>query len=223
MSDQTTPTVIYDMDGVLVNSEPLWQKAEILSFAKVDIHLTEEMCMRTMGLRVDEVARYWFTRFPSDQARAKEIENLILENVISFVRLEGCAMNGVYDSLDFFKKHNLKLALASSSSMRLIEATLDKLEIRHYFSAVHSAEFEEYGKPHPGVYLTTAKKMGVQPNSCIAIEDSINGMIAAKAAKMKCIAIPDPSLNDDKRLGIADIVISSLGEIDQNLLVGICN
>lgn len=207
--------VIFDMDGVLIDSEPLWRKAEIKSFSTVGISLTDDMCSQTMGTRVDELVNYWYHKFPWNGTSKKQVEELVWENVINLVREEGEAKEGVIESLEFVKKQGVKIALASTSFMALINTVLDKLNIQDYFEVVHSAEFEDYGKPHPGVYLTTANKLGVQPLTCLAIEDSINGVIAAKAAKMKCIAIPEKELLDDKRLGIADIIIPSLFKINE--------
>lgn len=210
--------VIYDMDGILINSEPLWRKAMIKSFATANIHLTEEMCKQTMGSRMDEVIKYWLDNSPQNTTPHKHLEELILKNIIQLVKDEGEPMKGVKNSLDFLKSQNIKIGLASSSAMALINTTVDKLQIRDYFEIIHSAEFEDYGKPHPGVYITTAKKLAVNPQQCTAIEDSINGMIAAKAAKMKCIAIPEKELMNDKRLGVSDIIIQSLLEINEENL-----
>jgi beta-phosphoglucomutase-like phosphatase (HAD superfamily) len=207
--------VIYDMDGVIIDSEPLWRDAEIASFATVGISLTDEMCRQTTGLRVDEVVEYWFHRFPTDSSKAEKVEALIWENVIRLVKDKGKAKKGVIESLEFFKSKDLKIALASTSAMVLINTVLDKLNLRKYFAELHSAEFEEFGKPHPNVYITTAKKLEVPAHTCIAIEDSINGILAAKAAKMKCIAIPE--VMDDKRLGIADVVVPSLADVNDDL------
>ncbi|MDE2026436.1 MAG: HAD-IA family hydrolase, partial [Patescibacteria group bacterium] len=148
----------------------------------------------------------------------KEVEELILKNVIQLVKNEGQPKEGVTESLNLIKRLGYRLALASSSGMVLINPVLDKLQIRDYFEVIHSAEFEKYGKPHPNIYLTTAKQLDLSPAFCIAIEDSINGIISAKAAKMKCIAIPEKDKINDKRLGIADVVLSSLSEIDKDTI-----
>ena len=203
------------MDGLIIDSEPLWREAEIASFAFVGITLTDDMCKQTTGLRVDEVVEHWFHRFPTDSSKAEKVEALIWENIIRLVKEKGEAKKGVVESLEFFKTKNVKIALASTSAMILINTVLDKLKIRDYFAELHSAEFEELGKPHPGVYITTAKKLEVPAHTCLAIEDSTNGILAAKAAKMKCIAVPEES--NDKRLGIADAVISSLADINDDL------
>lgn len=210
--------VIYDMDGVLIDSEPLWRKAEIRSFAKFNISLTEDMCKMTTGLREDEVVAYWFREFHVKSGNEKLIEKQIWKYIIELIQTESKPKDGVFESLEFFKKKNLKLALASTSAMILINTVIDKFQIRDYFEVIHSAEFEKNGKPHPDVYISTAKKLGAHTIECVAIEDSFNGIIAAKAAKMKCVAIPEKEFLEDKRLGIADVVLSSLNEVNDDLL-----
>lgn len=163
-NSRVVKAVIYDMDGALIDSEPLWRKAEIESFATVGLSLTDEMCKQTTGLRVDEVVEYWFHKFPWEGTSQKQIEELIWENVIQLVNTEGEPKEGVKKSLEYFKKRGYKPALASTSAMILITTVLDKLQIRDYFKAIHSAEFEENGKPHPGVYITTAKNLESQHN-----------------------------------------------------------
>jgi mannitol-1-/sugar-/sorbitol-6-/2-deoxyglucose-6-phosphatase len=90
---------------------------------------------------------------------------------------------------------------------------LEKLHVSDCFTIVHSAEHEAYGKPHPAVFLTTAEQLGVRPDRCLVIEDSFNGLIAAKAAKMKTIVLPMASQWDETRFDIADIKLHSLSEL----------
>jgi len=92
------------------------------------------------------------------------------------------------------------------------------LGIAHFFDAIHSAEHLPYGKPHPQVFLDCAKDLGIPPNECLVIEDSLNGVIAAKAAKMYCIAIPDIEHRTDKRFVLADSNLLSLKEINQETI-----
>lgn len=209
--------VVFDMDGVLIDSEPLWRSAEILSFKTVGVSLTEDMCKETMGLRVDEVVEYWYHKFPWENIPHKQVEEIIWENVIRLVKEEGKVKDGVREALDFIRSKNVRIALASTSAMVLINAVIEKLKLENYFEVIHSAEFEDYGKPHPGVYITTANKLDIKPQFCVAIEDSFNGILAVKAARMKCIAIPERELIHDKRLGIADVVLSSLHEMNNKI------
>jgi mannitol-1-/sugar-/sorbitol-6-/2-deoxyglucose-6-phosphatase len=122
-------------------------------------------------------------------------------------------MPGVIPLLQALAQTDLKLAIASSSSMSLIQAVVQKLRIETYFDVLWSAEYESFGKPHPTIFLSTAHKLAISPNDCWVIEDSINGVIAAKAARMKCLAVPDLSQLHDPRFAIADKVIPSLEQL----------
>jgi mannitol-1-/sugar-/sorbitol-6-/2-deoxyglucose-6-phosphatase len=207
--------IIFDMDGVLIDSEPLWKIAEKKAFAKVGITLTTAMCNLTMGYRVNEVVDYWYEKFPWKDKAKKDVENDIVEICLNEIRTTGREMEGVTECLLRLKKSNYRLALASSSSTKIIDVIIDQLSIRHFFEVIQSAENEEFGKPHPAVFLTTAKKLKVNPQNCLVIEDSVNGVIAAKACRMKVIAIPDKELAGDKRFAIADVILKSM--VDFNI------
>jgi len=112
----------------------------------------------------------------------------------------------------------LPLGLASSSPARLIDAALAGLGLdRGQFAAVVSAEREAYGKPHPAVYLRAASALGVEPTRCLALEDSLNGALAAKAARMRCIAVPEVFEGCARGFAIADALLPSLERIDDAL------
>jgi sugar-phosphatase len=203
------------MDGLLIDSEPLWQQAEIEIFKTVGLDMTPEQSAQSMGLRLDKVVEFWYTRHPWKTASQKDIEQAILERMLELVAEKGEAKEGVYEILDFFAAHDLPMAIASSSHMILIKAVVNKLGIKEYFKFLYSAEFEPYGKPHPGVYLNAALKLNVPPENCLVLEDSIRGIISAKAAEMTCIAVPDPIIKDDPRLSLADRVLQSLADFDE--------
>jgi sugar-phosphatase len=112
----------------------------------------------------------------------------------------------------------LPIALASSSSETLIDAVVDRLAIRDYVKVVCSGTAEEQGKPHPAVYLTAARRLGVPAERCLALEDSPNGVLSAKAAGMVCVLIPDPHLAGDPRMRQADMRLDSLEELTPALL-----
>lgn len=198
------------MDGLLIDSEPFWQRAEIEIFRSVGVNLNREMCMETMGLRIDEVIHYWYRKSPWKNMSYEELQGKIITRVIEYIRTEGKVMPGVFETIELLKGNQYKLALASSSHFIIIKAVIEKLKLGTYFEVVHSAEMEEFGKPHPAIYINTARLLGLSPLSCMAFEDSFNGLIAAKAARMKTIAIPDPSHFQQSRFDIADLKLSSL-------------
>ncbi len=206
--------IIYDMDGVLIDSEPLWRKAEIETFKDVGLTFTEEMCKPTMGMRTSEVIEYWYDKTPWLGKTKKEVEEKLLQRVTQLIVEEGKAMEGVIFSLNYFKNKGLKIALASSSPMNLIEAVLNKLQIKHYFEVINSAENLNFGKPHPEIYIKTAKELKVKPKECLVIEDSFFGVLAAKSAMMEVIAIPDKENINDNNFVIADYNLKNLNEIE---------
>lgn len=206
-------TVIFDMDGVLIDSEPLWQDAEIQVFATVGIALDHERCRETMGLRSDELVAHWYARHPWTSPSPRAVEREVLRVVTDLIRARAQPKDGVTDVLRVLAARDVRVALASSSPYAIIAAVLERLGLSTTFACVHSAEEEPYGKPHPGVYLSAARKLGVAPASCCAIEDSLNGVLAAKAAKMTCVAVPDPGTADDPRFALADHVARSLAEL----------
>jgi sugar-phosphatase len=209
--------LIFDMDGVLIDSEPFWHEAEMAGFALAGVKLTREDCLATTGLRVDAMVDHWFARQPWTTPSPREIEDTIVRHVIALIRERGALKPGVDSALAFAARAGLRTALASSSSSVVIDAVLDKLGLRPRFEVIHSAETEPYGKPHPGVYIHTAEKLGVRPEECVAFEDSPNGVLAAKAARMGCIAVPEPALQGHRFFAVADAVIGSLAEAGASL------
>jgi sugar-phosphatase len=209
--------VIFDMDGLLIDSEPLWQKAQIEVFREVNVFLNHILCRQTTGLRIDEVVDYWYNKFPWKSISKRELTENIIKRVIELISREGEAKDGVQEILDFLKRKNVRIALASSSAYSIIDTVLNRLRIKEVFEEIYSAAEEEYGKPHPGVYLTTAKKLQIKPQECLVLEDSLNGVIAAKAAQMKCLAIPDVFPDYQPKYIIADLVMKSLSEVNNDI------
>jgi len=211
-------TVIFDMDGLLIDSEPLWGRAMREVFATVGVDLTMELASHTTGLRTAEVVDYWHNYFKWEGKDNLQVTNEIIDAVINKIVAEGEAMEGLEYILDYFTKKNFKIGLASSSPLRLIESAVDHMGIRDRFHAISSAEFESHGKPHPAVYLTCAKKLGSTPLECLAFEDSVTGMTAAKAARMKTVVVPEAHNRQNKRYALADVQLDSLLEFNDEIL-----
>lgn len=204
--------ILFDMDGIIIDSEPLWKKAIITIMKREGYDFTIDMCNRTKGMRVDEVIHYWKIELNAD-FDSNKLSKDIVEEVISLIKQEGEPMSGLLELLEKAKTEKLKIALASSSPSIIINAVINKLNIESYFDVIQSAEKEEYGKPHPGVFLTTAKKLNVNPANCLVIEDSLHGVIAGKAAKMKVIAMPEKEEKKMEKFIIADLIVDNLAKI----------
>lgn len=207
-----TKALIFDMDGVIIDSEPLWKKAIIEVMRHYGYEFDIEMCNRTKGMRIDEVTLFWKKELNSD-FDSLIVANEIIEELIVMINREGEIMPGILKTIESATNKNLKIALASSSSLKIIESVLNKLSIKKYFEVIKSAENEEYGKPHPQVFISTAKKLNVLPEECMVIEDSINGVIAAKAAKMTVIAVPEKEEIHLPQFSIADKVLENLTQL----------
>jgi sugar-phosphatase len=203
---------IFDMDGLLIDSEPLWQEAEITVFRSVGVTLTRELCRETVGVRIDGVVRHWYEKSPWQGESLEVIEAEILEVVSRLVVERGTLMPGARETIDMLSAAKYELAVASSSPMRLIRTALEKLGIIDCFSVLHSADAEDEGKPNPAVYLSAMSRLGVEPNNCIAFEDSAIGVRAAKSAGARVIAVPDPADVTNPGFANADVVLSSLAD-----------
>jgi len=214
-------TVIFDIDGLLVDSEPLWNEAASEVFKQYGIDLTEEQYKTTTGLRTKEFTQWWFSCYNIDNVELANAEKKIVQSVLNKIERKGKIMPGVKYIFDFFSRKNFKIGLATSSPPALIELVVGMTGIKNYLHATSSAEDLAFGKPHPQVYLNCAEALQSQPVECICFEDSFNGMISVKAARMKCVIVPHASQAKDERWGAADLKLSSLqnfGELHFNLL-----
>jgi mannitol-1-/sugar-/sorbitol-6-/2-deoxyglucose-6-phosphatase len=211
-------TVIFDMDGLLIDSEPLWNEAADEIFKQYGISISTEQYSTTTGMRIKEFVLYWFRVNSIPAANAAAAEEKIIQLVIDKVKSKGKAMQGLQHIFNFFISRQYKIGLASSSPMSLIDVVIDKLGIRNHLNAVCSAAHLPYGKPHPQVYLDCAAALDSDPHHCICFEDSFNGLIAAKAAGMKCVVIPAPHDSGKPKFSAADLKISSLQNFNDLLL-----
>jgi sugar-phosphatase len=205
--------VIFDMDGVIIDSEPLWRRAMIRSFVEIGIPFTDEHCRVTTGLRFKEVADFWFKKHHISHIGIDAFDELVISRLCLLIEQEGTLMPGVLESLIFFKKKGLKIGIGTSSNNRIMNTVVDVLKIRTYFDALCSTEHLAYGKPHPEVYLTCANELNTSAPQCLVIEDSVNGIIAGKAAQMKVVAIPEEINRHNAKFTIADYKANSLFEI----------
>jgi HAD superfamily hydrolase (TIGR01509 family) len=205
-----TEAVIFDMDGVLIDSEPLWREAMIIEFTAIGLPFTNEDCKKTTGKRFDEVVLFWFKIHSITHINPKEFENNVINRLIELIKIKGKPINGVIDVLNFLKTQNIKIGLATSSNEKLMHFIVNFLQIRSFFHSINSAEKLQYGKPHPQVYLNCANDLLVNPSNCIVVEDSINGMVAGLAAGMKVFVVPEAiNLNNPKWV-LANLVCENM-------------
>ena len=205
------------MDGVLIDSEPLWKIAMEEVFQNLGSNLTKKDFEKTVGLRIDEVIKFWNKEESWGVSDLVSVERSIVERMVELIELHPDPLPGVVDTLQQLKKMKIKIGLATSSSTQLIKAVLKNLEIEHYFDVTHSAEYEDFGKPHPAVYIYVANKLGISPQKCLVVEDSYNGVIAGLAAKMKVVCIPEKTHEVNPKLKLADFFYDNMNSFKNSL------
>jgi sugar-phosphatase len=210
--------IIFDMDGVIIDSEPFWETAEERVFSSVGVTITPELSKITQALTTSDVTQFWYDRQPWQSKTKKEVENEVIGMVESLIQSEGRAIAGVQELLPLLKRHGYRIGLATNSPQRLIHAVLSKLDLSDYFDVVSSGDDEHEGKPHPAIYFTVAKKLGVDPESCLVFEDSHSGLTAAKRAGMRAIAVTGQDNINDPKFDLADGRIRNFSEFDLSLL-----
>ncbi len=186
----TIKAVIFDMDGLLVDSEPIWAIAETAMLEARGLQRDHEIQQRLIGMRSSDFIAgmrdgYGLTE-PIEAIQAE-----IMEHMVSLISIEVLARPGAPELLAYLEQQHVPCAIASSSPKRVINAVVDGQNWGHYFQARVSGDEVPEGKPAPDVYLEAARRLGVDPSDCLALEDSVNGARAAVAANMLTYAIPD--------------------------------
>ena len=181
---------IFDLDGLLINSEPLWEEAQMFVYTLIG---------------VEELSKLY-------------VANMIVNEVERLIVSKGEPLPGIREVFSVLRKNRIRIALASSSFHRVIKAALKRLELEDEFELVFSGQDCIYGKPNPEIYLKTSIALGLEPWECLVFEDSLNGVIAGKSAKMKVAAVPEKRLGKDVRFSIADYILDSLGDFEEPML-----
>ena len=205
--------VIFDLDGVLIDSEPMHCSADNQLLTKLGIETPENYLDRFAGWTD---AAMW-TAIKADYNITKSIAELKkLQLPIKLKLLQESqfqAMPGAVELLEKIKSDNIPIAIASSSPKLFIEAVLKKIKIEKYFAFLVSGEEVANSKPEPDIFLKASRLLAVNPAECLVVEDSKSGTIAAKRAGMKCIGYQNPN-SGNQDLSKADIILGDLKDID---------
>ncbi len=208
---------LFDMDGLLIDSEILWHEAELEILGALGVPIATQGDRSTKGMFVAEVVDYWYRQSPWSGPSQSEVVGQLLRRVGDLVEAKGQLLPGAINAIELTGERG-PLALASSTPLALIERCLSHFKLRHYFSSVHSAEFEAFGKPHPGDFLSAAAALDVTANQCLVFEDSAAGVLAAKAGRMMVVAVPTAEDRNEPAFVIADLVLVSLEDLEPSWL-----
>ncbi|MDD5688244.1 MAG: HAD family phosphatase [Elusimicrobia bacterium] len=213
MNKETLKAFIFDMDGVIIDSEPIYLEVNKKTFKKLKINISPKKYLQFIGVSNQEMWYYLKKKYNLNQS-VKELVNLQVEGALGKIEKHNMEpIDGIPELLRDLKKNNIIMAVASSSSIKSIKTILKKLNIQNYFLTLVSGEEMKNGKPAPDIFLEAAKRLKVEPKNCIVIEDSEKGVRAAKSAGMKCIGFQN--LNSyNQNLSKADKIVDTIKEIN---------
>jgi len=202
--------IFFDMDGIIIDSEIYWEKIEKEYARSRGIKYTAAYHRRIMALSQEELAKVLRSKYNLQES----VNQIIAERdkiALEIYKKKAKLLPG-FLSLIKKIKGNYKIALVTSSPFEWINPILRRFKLRSFFGEIISAqEIHNFqGKPHPAIYLSAAKRLKISPSDCLVFEDSINGVKAAKAAGMYCVAVPGKWVRDRRGLGEADLVVKSL-------------
>jgi HAD superfamily hydrolase (TIGR01509 family) len=207
-----TDAVVFDMDGVLIQSEEVWDEVREAYVRERGGRYDAEIQRAMMGMSSSEWSRFLHEHAGlPDEPDAINAE--VVRRMLAAYRDHLPLIAGAVDAVQRLAAH-FPLGLASSSNRELIDTVLDVADLASLFAATVSSEEVAHGKPAPDVYLEAARRLNVAPERCTAVEDSHGGIRSAKSASMRVVAIPNPSYPPgEKALALADVTISSLDEL----------
>ncbi len=215
-----TDAVIFDMDGVLIDSQPIHFEGDRITLEAhgADVPFAE------LEAYAGTTDAYRFSKWKEKYHLDADLDSIIREREDNMIRLvresNASATHGVRELLGQIRTHGLKTAVASSSAMPFINTVLEKIQVKEFFDLVFTGENVEHGKPAPDIFLKTAELLHTPAGECIVIEDSQNGVRAANAAGMKCIGYRNPT-SGRQNLSTADRIITDFADIDVDYILSI--
>ena len=210
--------VIFDMDGVIVDSEPLHHRAIRETFLPYDVDIRDEELYSYIGIPSRIVIQDTIERFDLDVGAEKLIQTH--KSILKDLYSDSIPISGVLELVEIVHDSDVKLGLASSTDLDLIRVVLDRLALDAFFDTVVSVEEVEHPKPMPDVYLEAARRLDCEPKTCLAIEDSQAGVQSAKGAGMRCLGFSSPN-SPHQDLHQADMIFGDLWELELSELKGL--
>jgi sugar-phosphatase len=214
-SRRATPATgaVFDMDGLLIDSEPVWREVHREVFSSLGMQLDNWPNLVTAGMRVDEVVALRRTYHDWGVTTDAEVVEMITSRVAGRLADEALLLPGAIEAIDWCRGNGMAVALATGSTWTVVKAVADRFELGRHLDALVSAEDVHLGKPHPAVFITASAAIDVAASSCLAFEDSLTGLVAAKAASMRAVAVPRGASVGDPRMILADVLLDSLLDI----------
>ena len=209
--------VIFDMDGVIIDSEPIHFEVDMQTMREFGVNISKDELNKYVGTTNEYMLNDLINKYKI-QKSIKEILEYKMELTIRRIKETKInAISGIPELLISLKHNNIKTAIGSSSPKELIITVIEKFQLGKYFDCIVSGDEVKEGKPKPYIYLEVSKRIGVNPEECIVIEDSRNGVLAAKNAGMKCFGFRNVN-SGNQDLSKADIIVDSIRNIDIEII-----
>ena len=209
--------VIFDMDGVIIDSEPIHFEVDMQTMREFGVNISKDELNKYVGTTNEYMLNDLINKYKI-QKSIKEILEYKMELTIRRIKETKInAISGIPELLISLKHNNIKTAIGSSSPKELIITVIEKFQLGKYFDCIVSGDEVKEGKPKPDIYLEVSKRIGVNPEECIVIEDSRNGVLAAKNAGMKCFGFRNVN-SGNQDLSKADIIVDSIRNIDIQII-----
>ena len=206
--------VLFDMDGLMVDTESLATEAFIHSAKKQGYDMTKEETLLVLGFTTKSIYDFWENYFKNSDVSGKRLVDNHYKYIEDILFTTGPRkMPYIEELLKYLKNSNYKVAVASSSSMNHIINNMEKTDLKKYIDEFASGAEVENGKPAPDVFLLAAKRLGVKPEECLVLEDSKAGVIAGSSAGAKVIMVPDMFKPDEVCKEKAYRIVGNLGEV----------
>ena len=206
--------VLFDMDGLMLDTEPITIQAKVIEGNKIGLPITEEMVKHTIGMSQKHVDAYFRSLF-GDRYQHQYFIQKRREHLFQYMKEHGLPLKpGILDLLEYLKRKEIPCAVVTSSTKEIIEQyqTFHPVFFSYFQKIITGDEVKE-GKPSPDVYLHAAKQMNVLPKNCLVLEDSKNGVLSASHAGMDVIMIPDLIEPDEEVLACHPTILTSLKEV----------
>lgn len=209
-----TKAVIFDMDGVVIDTTEFWTDAEREVFGSVGVEVTDELAVLTAGMSTTQVTEFWYERFPWEEPCKDEVEQGVLDRVGELIDLNGQSIVGFFELLKDIRIRGLKVGLATNSPRTLVDKVLRRLGLQEAFDAVVSFNEVEEAKPNPEVYLKCLAQLSVDPGEAVIVEDSATGVEAGLAAGCRVLHLTHGAVASDAEDRICKITqLSEVGDL----------
>ena len=211
--------VIFDLDGLLIDSERIGIEIAVATAERMKLPITREVVLATIGITNEDTRRH-YRKFVLDEEVLSEFfreEGKVFSQTVQEGKMP--LKKGAARLLEHISTKGIRMAIASSSSRRYIENVLRPQDVLKYFSVIISSDDISRGKPDPETFLKAAESLGERPGDCLVLEDSLNGLLAAKAGRFDCAVVPDLIEFDEDQKRTADYFLTDLEEVIERGLI----